>query len=224
MTKRRNTNRQSRRKRGPRRRRARRSLGAHSVPVGVGIPDRVFAKLKYTDVIKVSPGALTSSYVFNLNSLYDPDRTGVGHQPMMFDEWSTLYNRYKVHGCSWKISVSFPNTQTATCVYPSNTSAASADITDAAERRYATIKQTAGASTSHNIVKFKGYAKMRKLYGRKELENKDEALISASPTEIACLHLFSSSMDGATNISSYYLVIELVYYAELFDRKDVVGS
>jgi hypothetical protein len=36
--------------------------------------------------------------VFRVNGLYDPDQTGTGAQPVYFDQWMALYNRYRVLG------------------------------------------------------------------------------------------------------------------------------
>ncbi len=36
------------------------------------------------------------NYQFNANSVYDPDRTGTGHQPYGHDQLSLLFNRYRV--------------------------------------------------------------------------------------------------------------------------------
>ena len=40
-----------------------------------------------------------------MNSLFDPNRTGTGHQPYGFDQLSTFYNRYYVTGS--KMTVTF---------------------------------------------------------------------------------------------------------------------
>lgn len=65
-------------------------------------PIRMFPKtslveLTYCELVNlnVQTGA---PYVFNLNSLHDPNRTGVGHQPRGFDQWNTMYNKYCVIG------------------------------------------------------------------------------------------------------------------------------
>ena len=64
---------------------------------------RYIAKMKYSETF-----ALTSlngyTFGFNLNSIFDPNRTGVGHQPYGHDTLAALYNRYRVIACSWNLS------------------------------------------------------------------------------------------------------------------------
>lgn len=56
------------------------------------------AKLYYNETVAFSTAALgaCSVKVFSCNSLYDPNVTGGGHQPMGFDQLITLFNRYTV--------------------------------------------------------------------------------------------------------------------------------
>jgi len=52
-------------------------------------------------------GAANNSYVFSVNGMYDPDISGLGHQPMGFDQLMALYEHYTVTSC--KITASFVN-------------------------------------------------------------------------------------------------------------------
>lgn len=54
---------------------------------------------KYCDTITVGAGSaagLRQVWQFRANSLFDPDFTGVGHQPMFHDEMAAQYGRYTV--------------------------------------------------------------------------------------------------------------------------------
>jgi hypothetical protein len=37
-----------------------------------------------------------ATYTYSLTGLYDPDISGVGVQPTPFDQWSAMYNRFRV--------------------------------------------------------------------------------------------------------------------------------
>jgi len=64
----------------------------------VGFPDRLRTNLRYSTVIPV-PAVAHYEYVFKANSLFDPDLTGVGHQPTYFDQLAAIYSQYCVLGC-----------------------------------------------------------------------------------------------------------------------------
>jgi len=72
-----------------------------------GFPDRKLVKLRYVDSdVTLDAGAgLVQSKTFSCNSLFDPDITSVGHQPMGYDQWSAIYQRYTV--LSSKITVRY---------------------------------------------------------------------------------------------------------------------
>jgi len=66
------------------------------------------SKLIYNESQVINPtGAAATAYVFSANGLYDPNITGLGHQPMGFDQLMLLYEHYTV--LSAKITVSFQN-------------------------------------------------------------------------------------------------------------------
>lgn len=71
-----------------------------------GFPDRLRTKLHYCDVVNLSASAGSPGlWQFRMNSLFDPDFTGTGHQPQWFDQLSAVYNFYRVLGS--KITVTF---------------------------------------------------------------------------------------------------------------------
>ncbi len=68
--------------------------------------DHYSVRLTYADSIgkDVTPG--TGSYhVFATNSIYDPDVTGTGHQPLGRDLWVSQYEYYTVLACHYRIEV-----------------------------------------------------------------------------------------------------------------------
>lgn len=74
-----------------------------------GFPDRLKTKLHYCDVVQLAASAGNPGlWEFRMNSLFDPDFTGTGHQPQWFDQLASVYLYYKV--TSSKITVTFiPN-------------------------------------------------------------------------------------------------------------------
>lgn len=65
---------------------------------------RTLTHVKYTDEfdLTLTSGSL-NTYVFNANGLFDPDQTGTGHQPLGFDQYAVMYNRYRVLKVQYKV-------------------------------------------------------------------------------------------------------------------------
>lgn len=67
----------------------------------IGLPKQKKVRLYYRQRVNLPPavaGAL-SSKVMRMNSIFDPDYTGVGHQPLGHDQWATYYDKYQVESC-----------------------------------------------------------------------------------------------------------------------------
>lgn len=71
------------------------------------IPNRFAVKLRYADYHTIDPDVAGGAGVFVLsaNGLYDPNITGVGHQPRGFDQWMTMFDHYTVVGA--KVTVRY---------------------------------------------------------------------------------------------------------------------
>lgn len=73
------------------------------MPIG-GFPKRKLVKLRYIQECQIdAPTAGVAYHTISANGIYDPDTTGVGHQPMNFDTWMTLYDHYVVLGSKIKV-------------------------------------------------------------------------------------------------------------------------
>ena len=66
--------------------------------------EEVVVKLPYIDTFTTfqaqSASTTGSVYQYKVNSMWDPDLTGTGHQPLGRDTWSSIYNYYKVLECN----------------------------------------------------------------------------------------------------------------------------
>lgn len=73
----------------------------------VPVPNAFITRMGYFDVKTILEAvAGTGSFrTYCLNSVYDPDVTGVGSQPVSFDQWSNMYGRFRVVGADVSIEV-----------------------------------------------------------------------------------------------------------------------
>lgn len=115
--KRRNTYRSTRRK--TRRFGRRKAINTNKLTIrafpGVTWPSMLKCKLQYVDYVGLTSGITLSYQMYRGNSLFDPDFTGIGHQPRGFDQLATLYERYYV-GASKIVIRTIVNTSNANAI------------------------------------------------------------------------------------------------------------
>lgn len=61
-----------------------------------GFPIEKRVTLRYMAEQTLSAGATIQDHIYRLGSVYDPDYTGTGAQPMLFDQWAAIYSKYTV--------------------------------------------------------------------------------------------------------------------------------
>jgi len=71
--------------------------------------------LSYVDYFNLNPGiGLPATYIFSANGLFDPNITGVGHQPRGYDQLKSLFDHYTVTSATIKVVACGPGGQTST--------------------------------------------------------------------------------------------------------------
>jgi len=187
---------------------------------GQPLSQRLRTTLCYVEKITFS-GLPSFDYQFRLNSLFDPNLTGTGHQPKGFDQLAAFYNRYRVYDCDYEIT--FVQTSNVIPLYcgaaPTNTLTGFTDITDHAETPYC---QYLFAVNSNPLQtgKFRGHVDLAKLNGKTRVayaaDDTTQALTTANPAEQLNLHVMLQSSDNSTNVSAFAFV-QLKYHVEFSD-------
>lgn len=210
----------------------RRTRPSYTVSKTSPLPDRAFTKLRYSSL-----GALTyagfgvpAANQFRVNSLFDPDLSGTGHQPLAFDQYAGIYNRYRVYGMKWKITFSNRSTtyQGEVAIQSRPNVATHSNMDTIYEAPYTSRKATCGVEGSGQAVRvLSGYTSVSKVRGvnRSVVKNDDEysALISANPAVTPTITLYMQNTDTTTALTIAYR-LELEYYCEFFDRKLLTQS
>jgi hypothetical protein len=206
------------------------SYSSKQLVLRTGIDPHLYATLKYCDTFTFSVATLTGTQqVMRLNSLFDPDVTGAGHQPLYFDQYAALYNRYRVLK-TW-VKVTF-HTTTGTyngCVLPLNGSLVSTIATlttynTAIEQPLARWCVVPGSGALPKTIIFE--IALNDLNGCTEIEylgdDRFEAAIGANPTELMQLYIGIYNPTAATvgpNVS-----LEMHYEVDFHDPISIGGS
>jgi len=79
-------------------------------------------KLPYYDnvqIVNVPHTDLQAEYVYNLNSINDPDQTSGGHRPRGANQWAVMFKDYQVHGCRYDVRF-YPSDEGTNTTYAMN--------------------------------------------------------------------------------------------------------
>lgn len=197
----------------------------------VGLPPKMFAKLEYTDLYSLTidthafgPWGAAAVQSFQ-SSLYDPDYTGFGHQPMYFDQLCSNvgpYQWYRVYGIGFRFEFVNTNTsQNMPCCIHFTDIASPISVTSKSDwlkvEEQSTVKPVwiGPASSKPTIVK--GYMSVAKTLGTSYKSIRDDdrfrAIYSATPADTANINIYITS----GNVSEGNVVqirAKLVYYCE----------
>lgn len=192
-----------------------------------GISDRCFVKLNYVDSFIANPGTVYDRKAFYANSLFGPEGSLAGHQPMYFDQYATLYARYRVLGCSIRVdAINRSGSQALEyCIWPNTGNSSITSIAKMLEQGYAkSIKFVPIAQRVASVAK--GYCSTRKCLGltKAQMAEKDySASVGSAPTEIWYWNILFNSADGIDLVNASYRV-KLVYYCEFYERVEMSQS
>lgn len=188
-----------------------------------GFSDSMYCKLKYAEEVHLydTVGSV-KIYTYRGNSLFDPNYTGTGHQPMYFDQYSAIYERYRVLGCKIKVHmVNRSATSAAYAVLESGTDVSSILVlSELLEQSRAHVSRILPTGNQSPVV-IKKYVSTRKACGLNKKQVFDEdfsALTTANPQQIWYHNIQLSNADPNVGMD-IRLLFTLTYYCQFFDRK-----
>ncbi len=204
------------------------SIGAF---VSSFMPDTMPAVLKYSDNGFLYNGTVNWTIrQWSGNGLFDPDISGVGHQPRGYDELSAIYGKYIVYAS--KIYLFGTNRSTTEQVqfgvWPAVGTPALTEDYDFYEKQYLR-SALVGVSTSGNAQKnLRLYATTKSVKGFRKLGPQDASYVGASgnsgsnPGDTWIWAVAANSIvDGEYNFNIHTVI---KYYCMFFDRKTVPAS
>lgn len=190
-----------------------------------GFPNEFYTKLKYNQGNISFTTGTNSKFEFRLNSLYDPDYTGTGHQPRFYDQFSAIYGRYQVYGVKAYCFVhNNSTTESAKMVLFTSTNHTDSGTDWAAEKNGAIVRILSPVG-SKNQVSMSKYYNNNYLLGVKRgaSESDYSAPITGNPVKELFLVLIMRNLDGATAID---ITVDFTFkfYVKFFEKKFVDTS
>lgn len=206
--------------------------------------NRFRTKLTYYDTQALDPAsnALTtingSIWQYRANSVFDPDYTGVGHQPMYFDNLAAIYQNYRVLGCKITVTVVdirqggvvpedannqyyhvLAETLRLAIIRDENFEIPN-DMRNLIETRGSNIKwRWVSPSMNGRLASLSHYCSPSKQMSLPRNDNTLSATVTANPERQAVFTIAIASADGLANPPYVTVAIKLEYDVEFFNRQ-----
>jgi len=187
------------------------------------------AKLKYCETVTFTPGAgFLYGYEFRANDLFDPNKTGTGHQPMGFDQLMVNYQHFTVIGS--KISANIHGPAGKICLMGVELASASGNATNNGEElrerqmvRWGIRYPPDSTAFAHGSFK-KGFS-AKKFFHVKALigESQYKGDSGNSPSEQAFYVVYGGSHDGSSATGTFTANVTITYTA-VFSEPKTVGQ
>lgn len=225
-----------RRRRAPRRRRVarkRKSTAIITRSLGYCFPQRLRCSLPYVEnSLTLTAAAVPYEYIFTGNNLFDPNLSGIGHQPLYYDTLAAIYGRYYVRASAIKVEVY----STAAGIYAGSGRAlvlphklatpisGLINFTTMLEQEHNRYKPFTANGGSRDICRLRHRSTSRKeLVAPGNTSYDASSDVTTGPLDQWYWHLIISSMDDSSPVTAS-LRVSIVYDIEFSERKVHQGS
>lgn len=202
------------------------STGAITKPVFATARASTKQFLRYSEYLTLNPGVgQTFAHVFSANGLFDPDITGVGHQPRGYDQWMSLYTRYVVTKAKITVQAANDGNANSSALFGVNVTTdpnTSLDVRDHTECRicsFAPLSKDAPRTVTQTFD-LQAWKKGVKIMSDDVISGTQ----GTNPAEQYYFNVFVAAMTNGTDLATVPLYITIEYEAILLDVDEPVIS
>lgn len=185
------------------------------------------ANLRYCDNQTIDCGAgVSGDYVFSANGMYDPNITGVGHQPSGFDQMMTFFDHYCVTGS--KCTVRAASTVTAPfyvgiALRDDNVPLLGVSLQTLFEQAGIVFKLCNYGDSSRPVTVWRNFSMRKFMRGAKVGEAGYRGDAASNPTEQAYFHVIVCPAAGE-DLAAQRILVQLDYHAVFTEAKPLATS
>lgn len=203
---------------------------------GRSVPNKTAVTHKYTQLVTMSCNpASTAKQYFKCNGMYDPDTTGTGHQPFLFDQIGALYDHYTVVSSRIKIQVCNAYASTGTTGAMNNAALIGLFKDDDASTTLSVIgsdENTAGFANLKLLSPFTTPSlvltdtwKLKDTFGPKDGLglSRFQGTTSSDPTELTQWYICFNNYNAA-NVQYVDVLVQIEYDAIWTEQYDIAQS
>lgn len=194
-----------------------------------GMPQSRVTSMRYAELLNVtSTTGIVGAQVYRANSLFDPNFSLGGHQPIGYDLMTQQYNHYCVIGSKITATVtdasdSKVNPQVCGIVLTDEATVPYANINSYIESKKGTWRAIQGGASRPTTVK--SWFSAKKFFNIKDVKDnvgRIGAGIGSNPTEGSYYVFWTATQNGTTN--TFYVQFVIDYTVLWFEPKDAVES
>lgn len=161
------------------------------------------------------------------NSLFDPDVSGAGHQPLGFDEWMAIYGRYRVLGSQCTVNTinnsTTANGNVTSTLVPTISAGAIPNDENAEELPDAT-EDNAGLVTGSAEDRLVRSMQTTTMVGVPNIRYSPDysGNVGSSPAQQWYWRIFHASVDAST--MNCFVNVTIIYTCEFYQKKLLLQS
>lgn len=192
--------------------------------------------LRYAETFTLTTGTagvIGTVQTMTLNNCYDPNQTGIGHQPYGFDQVTPYYGYYLVRRTRWRLLATTIGSSAEVClayqIFPAVSGVSIASIsTDAATEKSTVTTLPVGPSGNDRARMIQGAVDMYKVFGITPAQYSDNldqygSSVTTGPAVGAYLEFGIGSYSGAAGTSLSVQVV-LDFDVEFYQPKTLPQS
>lgn len=194
--------------------------------------NEILCTLLYTERGSLTGAAVgaASTYQYAVNSLFDPNLTGTGSQPIPYDQLAVIYERYIVYEVEYRVVMANQSSGTDGVV---GISFGDQTTTTTDHDRYIQNGQSewnvlTRQGGSHDHLSFSGKIDLAAANGvTKQVYFSDDiyqSIVTGSPAEAYIMNIFSAALDPTATGPLIRYEVELRMKAKLFGNQLTVSS
>lgn len=193
------------------------------------LSNKFLFKTRYVEInqtLDPGIGGIPVTRVYRLTSLFDPNYSGAGHQPIGFDQIMPMYDHYTVIGARVKVTASNLDRDPQILILQVKDGISlSTNITEMIENGRTNFKTLGGVESSASQKTLTANFSSKRFFSRNPMaSDKNQGTISSSPAENAFLHITVAPTTDGDNTEKVIYSIIIEYIAMLTEPKQLTSS
>lgn len=208
---------------------AKKSMTTYRPKYQSGIPAQQFVKLVYEEDAIEKTLNLINPWLYDgyvLNSLFKPRQSAGGHQPRYFDQWTAMYERYRVTSCTVEVTA-YNKTAGGIATIFMIPLAFNSNVFTSSQQAFENKKVSHRPLTDQKPVKFKRHFSINQVEGVTKavtrVNQEYSTGVGGTPAKFPTVQIAVSSLfPGQDNV--IVLRTRLTFYATMYQPKAVGAS